>query len=85
MQITANKGSIVLDYYPIKDWSNNIIPDQFLRILTFRGETQTKRIVSSAIMDEDVISRTEDYGYKVTQYHTIPQYTSSHKEDNYNV
>jgi len=85
MQITANKGSIVLDYYPIKDWSNNIIPDQFLRILTFRGETQTKRIVSSAIMDEDVISRTEDYGYKVTDYHTIPQFSSLHKEDNYNV
>ena len=85
MQITANKGSIVLDYYPIKDWSNNIIPDQFLRILTFRGETMTKRIVSSAIMDEDVISRTEDYGYKVTDYHTIPQFSSLHKEDNYNV
>ena len=76
MQITANKGSIVLDYYPIKDWSNNIIPDQFLRILTFRGETQTKRIVSREIMDEDVISRTEDYGYKVTHYNTIPQYHS---------
>ena len=83
MQITANKGSIVLDYYPIKDWSNNIIPDQFLRILTFRGETQTKRIVSREIMDEDVISRTEDYGYKVTHYNTIPQYHS--KEDNSNV
>jgi hypothetical protein len=76
MQITANKGSMVLDFYPIKDWSDNIIPDQFLRILSFRGETMTKRIVSSAIMNEDVISRTEDYGYKVTQYHTIPQYHS---------
>ena len=76
MQITANKGSIVLDYYPIKDWSNNIIPDQFLRILTFKGETMTKRIVSSLQMDEDVLSRTEDYGYKVTHYNTIPQYHS---------
>ena len=85
MQITANKGSIVLDYYPIKDWSNNIIPDQFLRILTFKGETMTKRIVSSPQMDEDVISRTEDYGYKVTDYHTIPQFSSLHKEGNYNV
>ena len=71
MQITANKGSMILDYYPIKDWNNNIIPDKFLRILTFRGETQTKRIVSRQIMDEDVISRTEDYGYKVTQLSLI--------------
>ena len=76
MQISSSKGSMVLDFYPIKDWSDNIIPDQFLRILSFRGETMTKRIVSSAIMNEDVISRTEDYGYKVTQYNTIPQYHS---------
>tara|TARA_B100001996_G_C18351054_1_gene473982 strand:+ start:335 stop:583 length:249 start_codon:yes stop_codon:yes gene_type:complete len=82
MQIQANKGSIVLDYYPIKDWNNTPIPDKYLRILTFRGETMTKRIVSSSQMDEDVISRTEDYGYKVTQYNTIPQYSLLHKRGN---
>ena len=76
---------MLLDFYPIKRWDNNIVPDKFLRILTFRGETQTKRIVSSEIMYQDVISRTEDYGYKVTDYHTIPQYSSLYKEDNYNV
>tara|TARA_B100000902_G_scaffold246897_1_gene233692 strand:- start:622 stop:861 length:240 start_codon:yes stop_codon:yes gene_type:complete len=76
MQIAAKKGSMVLDYYPIKDWSNNIIPDQFLRILTFRGETQTKRIVSTDIMDSEVTDRVENYGYKVIDYHTIPQFHS---------
>jgi len=54
MQITSQKGSVVLDYYPIKTWSNNIIPDKFLRILTFKGETQTKRIVSRDKLDEEV-------------------------------
>ena len=82
MQITANRGSMVLDYYPIKDWNDNRIVDKFLRILSFRGETMTKRIVSSSQMDEDVISRTEDYGYKVTQYNTIPQYSLLHKRGN---
>ena len=43
MQISSSKGSMVLDFYPIKDWNNNIIPDKFLRILTFRGQTQNKR------------------------------------------
>ena len=75
MQIQAKGGSMVLDFYPIKDWSNNIIPDKFLRILTFRGQTQNKRIVTSAIMDEDVINRVDNYGYKVTNYNTIPQYS----------
>ena len=85
MQITANKGSMVLDYYPIKDWNNNTISDQFLRILTFRGETQTKRIVSTDIMDNEVTNRVDNYGYKVTDYNTIPQYSSLHKEGNSNV
>ena len=44
MQLSAK--SIVLDYYPIKTWSNNIIPEKYLRILTFKGQTQTKRIIS---------------------------------------
>ena len=42
MQIQAKGGSMVLDFYPIKGWDDNIIPDEFLRILTFRGETQSK-------------------------------------------
>ena len=67
---------MLLDFYPIKRWDNNIVPDKFLRILTFRGETQTKRIVSSEIMDSEVIDRVENYGYNVTDYHTIPQYSS---------
>ena len=82
MQITANKGSMVLDYYPIKDWNNNTITGKFLRILTFRGETQTKRIVTSDIMDSEVVNRVDNYGYKVTDYNTIPQYSLLHKRVN---
>ena len=73
MQIQAKGGSMVLDYYPIKDAFNNILSDQFLRILTFRGETMNKRIVSGEIMDSEVVDRIDNYGYKVTEYHTIPQ------------
>ena len=76
MQLTAKGGSMLLDFYPIKRWDNNIVPDKFLRILTFRGETQTKRIVSGEIMNSEVIDRVENYGYNVTDYHTIPQYSS---------
>ena len=34
MQITAKNGSMVLDFYPIKGWDDNIIPDEFLRKVT---------------------------------------------------
>ena len=71
---------MLLDFYPIKGWDDNTIPGKFLRILTFRGETQTKRIVSSETMDSEVIDRVDNYGYNVTDYHTIPQYSSQSDE-----
>ena len=68
---------MVLDFYPIKDWNDNIIPDKFLRILSFMGQTQTKRIVSQETMDEDVNSRVNDYDYVVRDNEfRFPQYVS---------
>ena len=76
MQLTAK--SIVLDYYPIKTWSNNIIPEKYLRILSFKGQTQTKRIISEAQLNEEILDRVTNYNYNVTdnllnlpQFHTL--------------
>ena len=78
MQICSKKGSMVLDFYPIKDWNNNIIEGKFLRILSFMGQTQTKRIVTRETMDEDVNNRVNDYGYVVRDNELrFPQYVSS--------
>ena len=78
MQISSSKGSMVLDFYPIKDWNENIIPGKFLRILSFMGQTQTKRIVSRETMNEDVNNRVNDYGYVVRDSEfRFPQYVSS--------
>ena len=75
MQLTAK--SIVLDYYQIKTWSNNIIPEKYLRILTFRGQTQTKRIITEAQLNEEILDRVTNYSYNVTDNHTNrPQFTS---------
>ena len=75
MQLTAK--SIVLDYYPIKTWSNNIIPDKYLRILTFKGQTQTKRIVNTTQLDEEVRDRVDNYSYSITgNKDNLPQFHS---------
>ena len=66
MQITSKKGSIVLDYYPIKNLNSNIYPNEFLRVLSFKGETQTKRIVNEAQMNEEILDRVSNYNYNVT-------------------
>ena len=77
MQITSKGDTIVLDYYPIKTWSNNIIPDKYLRILTFKGETQTKRIVSTSQLDEEVRDRVDNYSYSITgNKDNLPQFHS---------
>ena len=78
MQISSKKGSMVLDFYTIKDWNENIIPNKFLRILSFMGQTQTKRIVSRETMNEDVNNRVNDYDYVVRDSEfRFPQYVSS--------
>ena len=78
MQISSKKGSMVLDFYPIKDWNENIIPNKFLRILSFMGQTQTKRIVTRETMNEDVNNRVNDYDYVVRDSEfRFPQYVSS--------
>ena len=76
MQLTAK--SIVLDYYPIKNGNSNILPDKFLRVLSFKGDTQTKRIISEEQMNEEITDRVSNYDYNVTdnllnlpQFHTI--------------
>ena len=77
MQIQAKGGSMVLDFYPIKDWNNNIIEGKFLRILSFMGQTQTKRVVTQEVMDEDVNNRVNDYGYIVRDNEfRFPQFVS---------
>ena len=76
MQLTAK--SIVLDYYPIKNGNNNILPDKFLRILSFKGATMNKRLVDEDKMNEEILDRVTNYNYNVTdnllnlpQFHTL--------------
>ena len=79
MQISAKGGTIVLDYYPIKTWNNVIQPDKYLRILTFKGETQTKRIVNTQQLDEEVRDRVDNYSYSITgNKDNLPQFHSQH-------
>ena len=78
MQISSSKGSMVLDFYPIKDYNDNIVEDKFLRILSFMGQTQTKRIVSRETMNDDVNNRVNDYDYVVRDSEfRFPQFVSS--------
>ena len=76
MQLTAK--SIVLDYYPIKNGNSNILPDKFLRVLSFKGDNQNKRIVTEEKLDEEVRDRVDNYNYKITGNNdNLPQFFTS--------
>ena len=79
MQITHNTNNTTLEYYPIKNYSNKLIPNQYLRVLTYDGQTQTKRIVNSYNMGNEILNRTTNYNYSITgNKDNLPQFHSSY-------
>ena len=47
MQIKSQSGSVVIDYYPTKTWSNVKLHDKVLQILTLNGKTFLKKVIST--------------------------------------
>ena len=46
MEITSRDGNMVVDFYPVKDWDNNIIHNRILKVLSFRGDKQKKMLIT---------------------------------------
>ena len=63
MQIQSKKGSMVIDYYPTKTWDNVKLPDKVLKILTFRGQTMIKRVISTQDYINEVYDRIHNFNY----------------------
>ena len=41
MEITAQGGSMVVDFYPLKDWDNTNIDTHMLKVLSFKAVSYT--------------------------------------------
>ena len=79
MQITHNTNNATLEYYPIKNYNNTILPNQYLRVLTYDGQTINKRIVTQDKLDEEVRDRVDNYNYSITgNKDNLPQFHSSY-------
>ena len=57
MELTSRDGNMVVDFYPIKDFDNNLINNRMLKVLSFRGDTQKKMIISK-----------DEFYYQVREY-----------------
>ena len=74
MELTSKDGNMVVDFYPIKDWSNNLIPNRILKVLSFRGDTQKKMIISRDEFYYQVREYIKECKYKVTSEFKPAQY-----------
>ena len=83
MQLQSKKGSMVIDYYPTKTWDNVKLPDKVLKILTFRGQTMIKRVISTQDYINEVYERIHKFEYvdNNVDHSNLHQFVSL-KEDN---
>ena len=63
MQIQSQKGSMVIDYYPTKNHQNVKLYDKVLKVLTFRGQTMIKRVISTEAYINEVYDRIHNFKY----------------------
>ena len=63
MQIKSQSGSVVIDYYPTKTRSNVKLHDKVLKILTFRGKTMLKKVISTEAYINEVYDRIHKFEY----------------------
>ena len=77
MELTSKDGNMVVDFYPIKDWNNNIDPaNRMLKVLSFRGDMQKKMLISKVEFYSQVKEYIDTYKYKITSEYMPAQYHS---------
>ena len=57
-------GSMIVDFYPTKSWIDDVInEDKFLKVLTFRGQTIIKKVISTQDYINEVYDRIHNFKY----------------------
>ena len=83
MEITSRDGNMVVDFYPVKDMNNNLIANRMLKVLSFKGDTQKKMIISRQEFYYQVREYIKDCKYSVTSEYMPAQFIN--QEDYSNV
>ena len=83
MEVTSRDGNMVVDFYPVKDMNNNLIANRMLKVLSFRGDTQKKMLITRQEFYYQVREYIKDCKYKVTSEYMPAQFIN--QEDYSNV
>jgi len=74
MIITSRDGNMVVDFYPVKNWDGKLISNRMLKVLSFRGDTQKKMIITRDEFYYQVREYILQCKYKVTSEYMPAQY-----------
>ena len=74
MEITSKDGNMVVDFYPVKSWDGKLISNSMLKVLSFRGDTQKKMLITRNEFYYQVKEYLKDYKYKVTSEYMPAQF-----------
>ena len=74
MEITSRDGNMVVDFYPVKTWDNKLINNRMLKVLSFRGDTQKKMLITRDEFYYQVKEYIKDYKYSVTSEYMPAQF-----------
>jgi NifB/MoaA-like Fe-S oxidoreductase len=66
MEITSKDGNMVVNFYPVKDWDGKKINNRMLKVLTFRGDTQKKMLITTHEFYHQVKSYVDVHKYLIT-------------------
>ena len=79
MQLQSKTGHMVCDYYPVKSWDNVQHYDKVLRILTFMGQTMSKRVMTTEKYVNEVHDKIHTFKYvdNNVDHSNCPQFVSS--------
>ena len=74
MKLQSQDGSMVVDFYPIKNPQGNVVKEWYLKVLSFMGETQSKKFLNRIEMNLEIESYlNHSIPYEVVDFNTIPQ------------
>ena len=74
MELTSKDGNMIVDFYPVKNWDGKLISNRMLKVLSFRGDTQKKMIITRDEFYYQVREYIKDCKYKVTSEYMPAQF-----------
>ena len=74
MELTSRDGNMVVDFYPVKTWDDNLIDNRILKVLSFRGDKQKKMLITRDEFYYQVREYIKDCKYNVTSEYMPPQF-----------